>query len=75
MLLACTNEKGEVNVCLFESNDYGMTRVRRRISTVALIENANSGLTLVLTRQLQLAAVQPISIHYDLCSTFHQKAS
>jgi hypothetical protein len=32
MLLACTNEKGEVNVCLFESNDYGMTRVRRRIS-------------------------------------------
>jgi hypothetical protein len=31
MLLACTNEKGAVNVCLFESNDYGMTRVRRRI--------------------------------------------
>jgi hypothetical protein len=25
MLLACTNEKGEVNVCLFESNDYGLT--------------------------------------------------
>jgi hypothetical protein len=25
MLLACTNEKGAVNVCLFESNDYGMT--------------------------------------------------
>jgi hypothetical protein len=25
MLLACTNEKGEVNVRLFESNDSGMT--------------------------------------------------
>jgi hypothetical protein len=32
MLLACTNEKGDVNVCLFESNDYGMTRVGRRIT-------------------------------------------
>jgi hypothetical protein len=32
MLFACTNEKGEVNVRLFESNDYGMTRVRRRIT-------------------------------------------
>jgi hypothetical protein len=27
MLLACANEKGAMNVCLFESNDYGMTRV------------------------------------------------
>jgi hypothetical protein len=32
MLFACTNEKDEVNVCLFESNDYGMTRVGRRIT-------------------------------------------
>jgi hypothetical protein len=54
MLFACTNEKGAVNVCLFESNDYGMTRVRRRITQLRPCKHHHRFVRLLFSLQVTL---------------------